>query len=801
MPPDGEIGERDAREERHAREERSNGGIGGVAGSRSGSGGVRSGGLRARAGLSGAVLDEPTSVAPQDAEPNQGRSDGANESTRSGRMRDGWAALRVDAPPTRSVAARAWWTVAGLTILFWAFLLYGYVDIHPWVILCVLLLGVWGLATTAASWTSTVRYRRWGEGLAWATLALAIGAFLVWSYLQMTGTPAYGTDEIAFDQYAAQLLAHGTNPYAHSMAPALSLFHVSPNGYTFALNGQPVTSLSYPALSVLAYVPFVLLGWTTQMAVVINVIAWAIGMAVIFWLLPRQVRPLAIVVGSLSVYIGYAVGGVTDALFVPLLVGAVYAWDRFPTARGWAAWRGPVLLGLAMAVKQTPWLVLPFLVAGVALEARRRGSLGQSLQTAARYLAIALGAFLVPNLPFMVMDVNAWARGVLTPVASHAVPAGQGVVGLSLFLGIGGGSLALYTVTLIVVLVVLVAGFVATYPASKVWAVVCPTVVLFFSARSYGSYLVTLLPAAAVAALTVTRVTATAGPPVPNRAAGAGEPTGAGPSVPKRATRVGEVVRAISWRWWVLGGGVAAIGASITALLLVGPPLSIRISSVRTSGQLATVEQVKVDVTNETGSPVRPAFSVESGGNLTTFWLTSGDPAVLAPHATRSYTLLAPNFFAQPPITGGFQVVAFTSRPGTVSRSDAYLPTIYHLGLAPQAVNRTVPVGQPVTVRAEVLDQLNRPVRQKGIPVYLGQVSYTQQGLVYSQAIVNNAQPGQTPVVAYTDANGQATFVITGTQVASDPVYFEANLINANQFYPYGYSEILPVRFGPPGSG
>jgi uncharacterized membrane protein len=684
--------------------------------------------------------------------------------------------------PARSVAARAWWTVAGLTVLFWAFLLYGYVDIHPWLILCVLVLGVWGLATIAVSWTPTVRYRQWGEALAWATLALAIGAFLVWSYLQITGTPAYGTDEVAFDQYAAQLLAHGTNPYTHSMAPALSLFHVSPNGYTFSLSGQPVTSLSYPALSFLAYVPFVLLGWTTQVAVVINVIAWAIGMAVIFWLLPRPVRPLAIVVGSLSVYIGYAVGGVTDALFVPLLVGAVYAWDRFPTTRGWVAWRGPVLLGLAMAVKQTPWLVLPFLVAGVALEARRHASLGHSLKTATRYLAIALGAFLVPNLPFMVMDVHAWASGVLTPIASHAVPAGQGVVGLSLFLGIGGGSLALYTVTLLVVLVVLVAGFVATYPASKVWAVVCPAVVLFFSARSYGSYLVTLLPAAAVAALTVTHVATPVRPPTPSRTSWAGV-----------------VARAHRWRWWVLGGGVAAIGASILALLLVRPPLDIRIASVRTSGQLATVEQVKVSVTNETGSPVRPAFSVESGGSLTSFWLASGAPAVLGPHASGSYTLLSPNFFAQPPITGGFQVVAFTSNPGTVSRSDAYLPTIFHLGLAPQAVNRIVPVGQPVTVYADVLDQLNRPVRRKGIPVYLGQVSYTQQGLVFSQAIVNNAQPGQTPVVAYTDADGRATFVITGTQVASDPVYFEANLLNADQFYPYGYSEILPIRFGPPG--
>ena len=77
----------------------------------------------------------------------------------------------------------------------------------------------------------------------------------MWSYTQIVAAPGYGTDEVAFDQYAAQLLLHGINPYVHSMARAFSLFHVSPNGYTFRLTGQPVTSLSYPALSFLVYVP------------------------------------------------------------------------------------------------------------------------------------------------------------------------------------------------------------------------------------------------------------------------------------------------------------------------------------------------------------------------------------------------------------------------------------------------------------------------------------------------------------------------------------------------------------------
>jgi hypothetical protein len=83
-----------------------------------------------------------------------------------------------------------------------------------------------------------------------------------------------------------------------------------------------------------------------------------------------------------------------------------------------------------------------------------------------------------------------------------------------------------------------------------------------------------------------------------------------------------------------------------------------------------------------------------------------------------------------------------------------------------------------------------------GIPIYLGQIIYGQHGLIYSEAIVNHAPAGQTPVAAYTDGQGQATFVIKGTHAATDPVYFEANLVNFTQFYPYGYSQIVLIRFG-----
>ena len=298
-------------------------------------------------------------------------------------------ASAVDPP---SPVARAWWTVAGMTVVLWGFQLFGYVDIYPAISVAVIVLGAWGIGTIVAVWQPHPVPRWASRTLAGVTLGLTIGAFLGWSYLQVRTTPAYGTDEIAFDQYAAQLFRHGLNPYTHSMAQAFSLFHVSPDGYTFLLNGHAVTSLSYPSLSFLAYVPFLLAGWTTQMAVAVNVFAWAIGIVLTFVLLPRPLRPLAIVVGSFAVYISYAVGGVTDALFVPLLIGAVYQWDRFAHERGFAMWRGPILLGLAMAVKQTPgWSSRSWWPALVIEAGRGPGGWKAGAGTGGRYLAIALG--------------------------------------------------------------------------------------------------------------------------------------------------------------------------------------------------------------------------------------------------------------------------------------------------------------------------------------------------------------------------------------------------------------------------
>ncbi len=597
-------------------------------------------------------------------------------------------------------------------------------------------------------------------------LIAVLAGFALWSYFQVYIAPDYGTDEIAFDQYAAQLAMHGLDPYLHSMAAAFPLFHVSPNGYTFQLNGQPVTSLSYPALAFEAYLPILLLGITTQAATWMNIAAWAIGSVVLFTVLPRRLAPLAAIIASLDVYIGYAAGGVTDALFVPLLIGAAVRWDDFPGQRGPAAWRGPILLGLAMAVKQTPWLVAPFLIAGIVLEARRRqpaGSLRPAAICGLRYAGIALAAFLVPNLPYLVASPGAWMRGVLTPFSSHVVPAGQGLVGISLSLDAGGGSLRAYTIASVVVFLALLGCYLAVYPMLKPVTFLLPSIVLFFATRSFGSYLVMLIPAALAAAATTRQLSL-----------------------------------AQCWRHWKLAAGAAAgaSAAAITGALTVASPLGISILSVSTTGQLATVAQLRVAVTNESRHVLRPDFTIEEGTTMTAFWRQVGGPALLRPGQRVIDTIVAPSYFAMPSINDGFQVLAFSQDPATVSRTSAYVASLWRVVLQPATVNAPVAVGQRITVRAEVVNRLDQPMHIANLPVYLGQVIYAERGLQFSEASVNGNPEGQTPVEARTSSDGVATFQVSSPVGGSNPVYFEANLVRSGTGYPYGYSPILAVRFG-----
>ena len=609
------------------------------------------------------------------------------------------------------------------------------------------------------------------EGPAWwEELGLLIGLTIAISYFaaQIWITqPPYGTDAIAFDQYAGWLVLHGLNPYTHTLAPSLAQFHVPAIFHTFRLDGTPVTGLSYPAGSFLLYLPLLVFGVHAQAANIVDLAFWFASGLLLWRMLPREVRWAAGLLMSAMVYLSFVIGGVTDSLYLPFVLVAVWRWDRYGdrAERTMARWIGPLALGIAASVKQTPWFLAPFLLIGVYQEVRASGR--NPLPVVLRYAGIAVGAFVAINLPFIVANPGAWARGSLLPLISPTIPDGQGLVNLTIFERHGGGRLDLYTVAALSVMLLMMVAFALRYDRLKRAWVPMVAVAFFFPTRSFGSYLFLLVPAALVAAITV-----------------------------RNAPRVAPVH--LGRRARLMLGAAVALAVGSAAWALTAPsPLSIKILGTRSTGQLQSLDEIDIRVTNRTGSIQRPHFTVNESEHATTFWYSIGsngtDP-VVAPHATEVFELHAPNTSSMPPIDAPLFVEAFTASPATVSTSSRYLVSSLSTQLTPDAVDHPVPVGSAVTLTVQLDNRYGSAVPRAGVAVTLGQVIYGQDALIPAESSINGEPEGTSPVTAVTNAEGQATFLVVGIQAQDEPVMYEAWL-GGNGDVPHGYSNMVSVQY------
>jgi len=666
-----------------------------------------------------------------------------------------------------SIARKVLDAVVGVTLISWSFLLFGYSDAFPVLSVIGVVIAVWGMCLVAGTWIWRVRQLSWRD---FTTLSLFVLALISWCWVQVHIAPSYGTDESAFDQYAAHLFLQGHNPYAASMAPAFHMFHMSPNGYTFTLSGQPVTQLSYPSLSFLIYLPMLWLGISHQAAIILNVMMWCLSVVLVTVFLPKEWRMLSVIVGSMAIFTGFAVGGVTDVLYLPFLILALRFWELDASTTWLRRWVSPIAMGLAISVKQTPWLVFIFLIITIFMKGHlERDSIGPGTIRASKYVLRTGLVFLIVNAYFIAWSPGQWIRGLTTPMLSHAVPAGQGLIALSNILNWGSGSVGLFGILEILTLLLAITLYIRFFDQLQPVFPFIASIVLFFAVRSFASYLVMLILPTLITMSSVPRN---------------------GPATPMKYGSL--VTRALNATSIGLIGGVVLV-----ATLFFGgsKPVDLRIDSIETTGQLATIIRVHATATNSTTHVIQPIFTAESGGALTVPWIITVGPKKLQPHQSAVYILQAPNFFAQPSLLGGFQLAALTTDPGAMSVSRPYLPSRYHVILEPEAFNHPVLLGQPVRFEAQVVDAFNRPVEKSGIRVFLGQIIYSQQGLIFSQASINFSPTGQTPVQARTDSHGKASFTITGSEVTTDPVYFEGNLIDPSGNYPYGYSDIVPILF------
>ena len=320
----------------------------------------------------------------------------------------------------------------------------------------------------------------------------------------------YHNDAIALNECAARLLIEGKDPYtaldifncyaplqigADRTTPLRRGAFANLTAYptddeldaTWALrereggNVEFVARPSYPVLSFLLLVPFVALGIDTNYVYLGCLLA---AMALIVWRAPSGMRPFVLtgLLGA-SCLVAFTVGGSADLLYaLPLVVAWIWR-DRLAAG---------IALGVAIAVKQIAWFVVPFYV--IAVLAR------SGWRTAAQHLALSAGVFALANAPFALWHPGDWLAGVLTPVVELTFPRGAGLVFFSTNGGLPLLPASAYLAMEGLALVVCLAIAWRARRTSPEIGIVLALVPLFFAWRSLFSYFF-LIPLFAFAGL------------------------------------------------------------------------------------------------------------------------------------------------------------------------------------------------------------------------------------------------------------------------------------------------------------
>jgi hypothetical protein len=291
-------------------------------------------------------------------------------------------------------------------------------------------------------------------------------------------SPEYGTDAVAFNHYAAELTLKGANPYSSSMSAASERFNVPRKYYTPDDTGRVVHQLSYPAHSFLVYVPFV--GAGIENVNWVSLGAHLLAVLLLLLLSPVWLRPLAPLVFCFEPeFINFSVGGVTDILFVPLLIGAAHQWNRRKDVSA-------ILWGVACGLKQGPWFLAPFMMVAIYHQTEGEG-LGEMVKAQARYFGIAAAVFLIPNLPFMLTAPEAWLTGVFTPMGRKLVLYGSGLVNLTTSAGVALPRVA-YTLLALSMWAALTAVYSLFYSRIRPLFWIFPGFILWLTPRAFHSY-------------------------------------------------------------------------------------------------------------------------------------------------------------------------------------------------------------------------------------------------------------------------------------------------------------------------
>jgi alpha-1,6-mannosyltransferase len=254
----------------------------------------------------------------------------------------------------------------------------------------------------------------------------------------LLGPPFQLTDMFNYLGYARLGGLHGLNPYTHVIGQEMHdpVFHFSTWDNLHSPYGELFTALSYP----LAFLPISVAYWTVKVATILLSLGFIAIVCECARRLGRDPRFAAVLVALNPIYLIYAIGGFHNDFF--MLVPSTAAIALLLARRDRSA--GAMLM-IAVAVKFTAVLLLPFLlVAARPARRRREVIIGAALAAIPLIaLSLALFGFSLPNL--------SQQSTLLTPFSFPNL--------FGLIIGVGGGTsgvLRLATVALVAAVVFLV---------------------------------------------------------------------------------------------------------------------------------------------------------------------------------------------------------------------------------------------------------------------------------------------------------------------------------------------------------
>ncbi len=404
------------------------------------------------------------------------------------------------------------------------------------------------------------------------------------------------TDNALYTELAAEALWRGENPYTWDLSGAFDVYRTSQVASTPLLNAANEAHYPYPALSFLLVAPFQRLNLPGTL--VVSLIAHAAVLLLLFIAAPPAYQPLILlpVMAGIDLVTLTCIGSL-DIVWAACLVGMVVAWRR-PLARA-------VLFGLALSLKQTPWLIAPFLL--IHLWREERDSPRPWLYFASRSAA----TFLLLNAPFIAWNPQAWFLGVSEPWRDSMIFFSQGGLASLTQLGLLPLPKSYYLLAFALVLGWLLYWYWRHYDSLRHALWLLPGILMAFSYRNLLAYWVYwLLPA--LAAL-VTQ--------------------------PPDATAEREKV---AWQPTALVTAAVLVVLLVSGLWLAAAPPPLEVEPLwPLPAQQGRVVEMDVRVVNASDRPLTPRFALQgpySGGN-TLPWTIERGPLLLPAGQSALYTI------------------------------------------------------------------------------------------------------------------------------------------------------------------